>query len=171
MSNTQDLTAGMNAQQKEEFERNWHTSNLVAIDFMEAHLLDEEGPIVQCVENSEAIGKYIVAHQLPWDIPSLDEALRNLSALGKIKRGVPISEELWSKKQTEDEARQKETEHAKATEWPWGSTLEGNDGARRVVKMSREDYKRFMSDKKFGKIFVQQVEALRITDRALSGRL
>lgn len=162
---------GWTQEQKEEFERNWHTSNLTAIDFMEAHLLDEEGPIVQCVENSEAIGKYIVAHQLPWDIPSLEEALKNLSALGRIKRGTPISDELHSKKQIEDEARQKATAEAKAKEFPWGSELTvENDGPRRIKRMEGE-YRLYMEDKKFGKEFVRQVEALRLTDLSLSGRI
>jgi hypothetical protein len=172
MSSTQDPTAGMTPEQKEEFVRNYHQTSITAIDFMEAHLLDPEGPIVQCVENSEAISKYIVAHQKPWSVASLDEALKNLSALGKIKRGVPISDELNARKAVDDKAASDAAQHARDTEFPWGSKLvPENDGARRVLKMSREDYKRYMSDNNFGREFVRQVEALKITDRALSGRL
>lgn len=170
MSNTQDPTAGMTPEQKEEFERNWYTSNITALDFMEAHLLDPEGPLVRCQENANAIGSYVMAHQLSWTIESLDRALADLSALGKIKRGTPVSDELWSKKQTEEEKQRKESAEAKATEWPWGRTLEGREGTLRVKGMSGPEYRSFLNDKKYGKEFEKQVEALQITDKQL-GRL
>jgi hypothetical protein len=48
-------------------------------------------------------------------------------------------------------------------QFPWGTKLEGREGAARVAAMSNADFAKYLKDRRTGPIFQAQVDALRMT--------
>jgi len=48
-------------------------------------------------------------------------------------------------------------------QFPWGTKLEGKEGAARVAAMSNADFAKYLKDRRTGPIFQAQVDALQMT--------
>lgn len=105
--------------------------------------------------NAETMAREILKRKLEWNAENLSSVFKSLD------------KELWDT--TEDRRPEAKEPIAPVVEvsepekFPWGVALEGPEGAARVQAMERPEYSRYLTDRKWGKIFQKQVNALRLT--------